>query len=47
LRNNFTGVILTHVDTSQPIFSKSRKIIKQPIVVNATVGPIISQLNCA
>ena len=40
MRNDFTGVILTHINTScQPIFRKIRKIIKQPIVVNAPVGP--------
>ena len=39
LRNDFTGVLLTHVDTFQPISSKIRKIIKQLIVVNAPVGP--------
>ena len=43
MRNDFTGVILTHVDTFQTI----RKIIKQPIIINAPVGPppIISELN--
>ena len=39
MRNDYTGVILTHVDTFQPIFSKIRKIIKCPIVVYAPVGP--------
>ena len=39
MRNDFTGVILTHVDTFLPIFSKIRRIIKWPIVVNAPVGP--------
>ena len=38
LRNDVTGVILTHIDTFQSIFSKVRKIIKQPIVVNAPVA---------
>ena len=48
LRNDFTGVILTHVDTFQPIFSKIRTIIKQPIVVDAPAPPpIISKLSCS
>ena len=38
MRNDFTGVILTHVDAFQPLFSKIRKIIQQPIVVNVPVG---------
>jgi len=47
LRNYFTGIILTHEDTFQPIFSKIRKINKWSLVVHAPMGaPLISQLNC-
>ena len=47
LRSYFTGVILTHVGTFQPISSKIRKTIKQPVFGNAPVGPpIIGKLNC-
>jgi len=38
LRMISKGVILIHVDTFQPIFSKIRQIIKRPIVVNAPAG---------
>jgi len=37
--NDLTGVILTRVDTFHSIFSKLRKEIKQPIIVNAPVPP--------
>jgi len=46
LRNDFTDVILTYVDTVQPIFRKIRKIIKELLGDNAPVGgPIISKLS--
>jgi len=35
----FHSVIRTRVDLFQPLFSKIRKIIKWPMVVNAPVGP--------
>jgi len=48
LRNDFTGVVPTHVDTFQPIFGKIRRIIRWPIDVNVSVGsPIICKLNCS
>ena len=36
LSNSFAGVILTHAEIFQPIFSKIRKIILLPIAVNDT-----------
>ena len=34
MRNYFVGVILTHVDTLKPNFSKIRMTIEKPIDVN-------------
>jgi len=50
LRNDFTSIVLTHVDTSQPIFNEIRKTINQPCpsFVNVPVPPpLISKINCS
>ena len=47
LRDDPIGVILTHVDTFQLIFSKIRKIIKQPYFSKPQRPPIISKLSCS